>query len=225
MRKLSFCAATLFLTSNLAHALPTSWELLNDNLDVVGTFLLDLDTQTTSDAQVFGDFGFYTISSTFTSLNTSAFVGPYAVTNYLKFFSTEAGKVYRSDYGGGEYNELRVNDSAMDIGTVGELKVGGGLYEAYVNEIYNYDEINVYCAYYEELYDDEGNYIGDGPCLDYYQDAYFNVDTGYWYEGFYLRSAPAVAEVAIAPTAWLMVLALSGFGVRRSQRRRGIKGD
>ncbi len=215
MRRILFIATTCLLGSSLAHATPTTWEVLNESLDVVGTFLLDLDTQTTSDAGISGDLGFYTISSTFTTLNANSFVGPYAVTNYLKFFSTEAGQVYRSDYGGGEYSEIRVNDSAMDIGTTGELKVGGGLYEAYIHEIYNYDEVNVYCAYYEEIYDDEGNYIGDGPCSYFYQDAYFNVESGYWYEGFYLRSAPVVAGIALPPTGWLLLMGLLGCGIGR----------
>ena len=218
MNKKPFFAATFLLVSGMANALPTTWELLNDSLGVVGTFQLDLDTQTTSDAHIYGDLGYYTISSSFTSLNTGSYVGPYAVTNYFKFFSTEAGKVYRNDYGGGEYNEIRINDSAIDIGALGELVVGGGLYEVYINEIYNFDETNVYCSYYEELYDDEGEYIGDGPCLDFYQDASYNNDSGYWYEGFYLRSAPVVADIPVAPTAWLMTMGLVGLGVTRKRQ-------
>ncbi|MCB1706187.1 MAG: PEP-CTERM sorting domain-containing protein [Halioglobus sp.] len=219
MKRILVCVATFFLAPGVAHAMPTPWELLNDNMDVVGTFLLDIDTQSTSDVAITGDLGVYTRSSTFTALNTSAYVGPYAVTNYFKFFSVEAGKVYRNDYGGGEYSEIRVNDSAMDIGTTGVLVPGGGLYAAYINEIYNYDEVNVYCGYYEELYDEEGNYIGDGPCVNYYQDAYFNTDAGYWYGGFYLRSQPVVADVPVPATALLLLAALCGLGIGRRRRR------
>lgn len=221
MKRILVCVATFFVTSGFAHALPTTWELLNDNMDVVGTFLLDIDTQSTSDAQIAGDLGSYTVSSTFTALNTGAYVGPYSVTNYFKFFSVEAGEVYRSDYGGGEYSEIRVNDSAIDIGTTGVLVPGGGLYAAYIHEIYNYDEINVYCGYYEELYDEEGNYIGDGPCVEYYQDAYFNTDAGYWYEGFYLRSLPLVADIPTPATAALLLMGLCGLGFGRQKQRRG----
>ena len=213
MKRLPVFSATFFLAFGLAHATPTTWELLNDSRDVVGSFLLDIDTQTTSNAQISGDLGFYTISSTFTFLNTSAFVGHYPVTNYLKFFSTEAGKVYRSDFGGGEFNEIRVNDSAIDIGTNNQLVADGRLYAAYINEIYNYDEVNVYCSYYEEIYDDEGEYIGNGPCVHFYQDAYYNIEYGYWAEGFYLRSAPGVADVPIPPTGWLLLIGLVALGI------------
>jgi hypothetical protein len=221
LKTIAFTAAACCFWSGLAHATPTPWELLNENLDVVGTFLLDIDTQTTSDAHISGELSLYSIPSTFTSLNTNTYVGTYPVNNYLKFFSTEAGEVYREGYGNGEYTEIRVNDSAIDIGTVGELVVGGGLYDAFINEIYNYDEIYVYCGYYEEIYDEEGNYIGEGPCAYYYQDAYFNTEAGYWYDGFYLRSAAVVADVPIPSTAWLTAIGLAAYGASRKRRLTG----
>jgi hypothetical protein len=220
MKKLPVIAA-LLLTSNLAHAIPTTWELLNNSLYLVGTFQLDIDTQTTSNAQITGEIGYYTISSSFTFLNSSTFVGGYPVNNYLKFFSTEAGKVYRNDFGGGEYSEIRANDAAIDIGTLGVLVPGGGLYDAYIHEIYNFDETNVYCSYYEEIYDDEGNYIGQGACAFYDYYANYNNESGYWYEGYYLRSAPVVGDVPIPATAWLLSLGLAGLGVSRRQRLPG----
>lgn len=204
----------------MAHAAPTTWELLDGQLNVVGTFLLDLDTETTSNAEISGQIGHYTISSSFTFLNASGFVGPYPVANYFKFFSIEAGKEYTDDLGGGEYHQIRVNDSAIDIGTLGVLVPGGGLYEAYIHEIYNYDEISVLCSYYEEIFDDEGNYIGQGPCVLYDTFASYNIESGYWYEGYYLRSsaAPAVAGVPLPATAWLLPLLLAGVGARRLLR-------
>lgn len=214
MRKLPAIAA-LFLTTNLAHAIPTTWELLNNNMDVVGTFMLDIDTQTTSNPQINGEIGFYSISSTFTFLNGSTYVGGYPVNNYMKFFSTEAGKVFRTDFGGGEYSEIRVNDSAIDIGTLGVLVPGGGLYDAFIHEIYNFDEISVYCSYYDEIYDDEGNYIGQGGCAYYDSYASYNNENGYWYEGYYLRSAPPVGTVPVAATGWLMLLGLAGLALGR----------
>jgi hypothetical protein len=213
-------AAALLLASNLAQAVPMTWELLNNNMDVVGTFMLDSDTQTTSNASISGDLGYYTISSTFTFLNSSGFVGGYPVNNYFKFFSAEAGKVYTDDFGNGEYNQIRVNDSAIDIGTLGTLAPGGGLYDAYIHEIYNFDEISVYCSYYEELYDDEGNYIGQGGCGWYDSYANYNIESGYWYDGFYLRSAPVVGAVPIAPTGWLVLLGLAGLHLSRRQEVR-----
>lgn len=217
MKKLPTIAA-LVLASNLAHAVPTTWELLNYDMNIVGTFLLDLDTQTTSNAQIFGDLGVYTIPSSFTYINTPTSVGPYPVNNYMKFFSTVAGQVYRNDFGNGEYSEVRVNDSAIDIGATGSLVAGGGLYNAYINEIYNFDEVNVYCISYEEIYDDEGNYIGQGPCNFYDQVGSYNIESGYSYEGYYLRSTPLVADVPIASSAWLLLLGLAGLGVNRRQR-------
>jgi len=211
-------SAALLLASNLAHAVPTTWELLNYDMNLVGTFLLDLDTQTTSNAQIFGDLGVYTIPSSFTYINTPTSVGPYPVNNYMKFFSTVAGQVYRNDFGNGEYSEVRINDSAIDIGVTGALVVGGGLYNAYINEIHNFDEVNVYCISYEEIYDDEGNYIGQGPCNFYDQYGSYNIESGYSYEGYYLRSAPLVADVPIASSAWLLSLGLVGLGVGRRQR-------
>jgi hypothetical protein len=219
MKKLPAIAA-LILTSNLAHAIPTTWELLNNNMDVVGTFQLDIATETTSNAQISGEIGFYTISSSFTFLNSSTYVGGYPVNNYMKFFSTEAGKVYRSDFGGGEYSEIRVNDAAIDIGTLGVLVPGGGLYDAYIHEIYNFDETSSYCAYYEEIYDDEGNY-SQGPCVYYDQYSSYNNESGYWYEGYYLRSAAVVGVVPGAATGWLMLLGLAGLGISRRQGLRG----
>lgn len=217
--KKRLAVAALLLTSNLAHAIPVTWELLNNNLDVVGTFLLDLDTQATSNAQISGQIGYYTIPSSFSFVNSNGFVGPYPVTNYFKFFSTEAGQEYTNDLGGGEYHQIRVNDSAIDIGTLGVLTVGGGLYDAYVHEIYNFDEISVSCSYFEELYDDEGNYIGQGACLYYENSANYNIENGYSYEGYYLRSAPVVGEVPVAATGGLMLLGLAGLGVRRRRIR------
>lgn len=220
MKKLLTSAAVL-LASNLAHAVPTTWDLLNYDMNLVGTFLLDLDTQTTSNAQVFGDLGVYTIPSSFTYINTPTAVGPYPVNNYMKFFSTVAGQVYRSDFGNGEYSEVRVNDSAIDIGATGTLVVGGGLYNAYINEIYNFDEVTVYCISYEEIYDDEGNYIGQGPCNFYDQVGSYNIESGYSYEGYYLRSSPPLADVPIASTAWLSLLGLVGLRVGRRQHTSG----
>lgn len=218
MKKFPVIAA-LLLGSNLAHAIPTTWELLNGNMDVVGTFLLDTDTQSTSNAQISGEIGFYTISSSFTFLNSSTYVGGYPVNNYLKFFSTQAGQVYTTDFGGGEYSEIRVNDAAIDIGTLGVLVPGGGLYDAYIHEIYNFDETSSFCAYYDEIYDDEGNYIGQGSCAYFDQYASYNNESGYWYEGYYLRSAPAVGAVPVSATAWLVLLGLAGMGI---ERRSGV---
>lgn len=146
-------------------------------------------------------------------------MGGYPVNNYFKFFSTEAGKVYTDNFGNGEYNQIIVNDSAIDIGTLGVLVPGGGLYEAFIHEIYNFDEISVYCSYYEEIYDDEGNYIGEGPCGFYDNYANYNIESGYWYDGYYLRSTPVVEDVPVAPTAWLLSLALAGVGVSRRLER------
>ncbi len=215
---LVFVTALPFFAGS-AHAIPTTWELLFEDMAIRGTFLLDIDTESTSSANIGGDFGFYTVSSR-TYLNTGNFVGPFRVNNYMNFFSTETGQVYRTDYGDGQYNELKVNEVALEIGTMsGVLLPGGGLYQVYINEIYNYDETDVTCAYFDELYDpDTGEYIGQGACL--YYDAYtnYNVDSGYWYGG-YLRSLPVTAEVPATATAWLLLLALFGLRIGRSHPR------
>ena len=215
MRTIQVVVATLLMTSSVAHAIPSTWELLNYNLDVVGTFELDIDTQSTRNARIYGEIGFYTISSTFNSLNTRSSVGPFLVNNSLKFFSTETGRVYRTDFGDGEYHEIRVNDSAIDIGTQDVLVPGGGLYEAYINEIYNYDDINVRCGYYIEIYDDDGNYVGQGPCAAFDQEVYYNLEAGNAYEGYYFRSAPEVTGVDVPSTGWLVLMGLAGLGFRR----------
>ena len=221
MKRVAVSAAVVLLISNVAHADPTKWELLDDQFNVIGTFLLDLDTQATSNAEIYGQIGRYTISSSFTFLNSSGFVGPYPVANYFKFFSVEAGKAYTQDLGGGEYHQIRVNDSAIDIGTLGVLAPGGGPYEAFIHEIYNYDEISVLCSYYEEVYDDEGNYIGQGPCVLYDTFASYNIESGDWHEGYYLRSArtPAIVEVPLPATTWLLPILLAGVGARRIRRK------
>lgn len=211
MKRMPVVALALSLTPALSQAVPITWELLDPGLAVVGTFELDMGTQTTSNAHINGDLGLYTISSTFTYLNTTTYVGGYPVNNYFKFFSTQAGSVYREDYGGGEYYELRVNDSAMDIGTLGVLKADGSLHDAFIHEIYNFDETYTYCSYYEELYDSEGNYIGDGPCAWYDSYGDYNVESGYWYDGYFLRSATAVPVPA---TAWLFLSGLIGLAWR-----------
>jgi len=212
MKKLSVVAATMLVTPTLAEALPTTWELLNYDKNVVGSFMLDFDTQITSNAQIFGDLGVYTIPSSFTNINAPTWVGLYPVNNYFKFFSTIAGQVYRNDLGNGEYTEVRVNDSAIDIGTTGVLAVGGGLYDAYINEIFNFDEINVYCISSDEIYDENGNYIGQGPCNLYDQIGSYNIESVYSYEGFYLRSA-SVASVPAPSTGWLLLIGLAGLGI------------
>jgi hypothetical protein len=217
MKKISAIAAVCLLSSSVAHALPTTWEVLNDSMEVMGTFLLDINNQTTSSANISGDLGTYTISSrTYIDVGGNEFVGPFAVKNYVNFFSSESGNVYRQDFGGGQYNQIRLNESAIEIGPAGGMLVpGGGLYAAFINEIYNYDETNVYCAFYEELYDpDTGEYIGDGPCAFYDSENYFNVESGYWYSGF-LRSVPATSDVPTPATGWLMLVGLIGFALSR----------
>lgn len=220
MKRLPVIAAAIMFSSNLAYAAPTTWELLNDGMDVMGTFLLDIGNQTTSAALLSGDLGFYTVSSR-TYVNSTNFVGPYTVNNYMNFFSTDSGKVFRSDYGGGEYSEIRVNESAIEIGTPGGvLAPGGGLYAVYINEIFNFDETNVYCSYYEEIYDpDTGEYIGEGGCAFYDSYTNYNTESGYWYGG-YLRSLPATAAVPLPPSGWLVLLGLAGMAVNR---RSGVR--
>ena len=213
-------AAAVLLFSNMAHAEPTRWEVLDGQFNVVGSFMLDIETKAISNANINGRLGSYTIPSSFTFLNSSGSVGPYPVTNYFKFFSVEAGKVYTQDLGGGEYHQVKVNDSAFDIGTLGVLVPGGGLYEAFIQEIYNFDEISVYCAYFEEIYDDQGNYIGQGPCILYDTFASYNIENGDSYEGYYLRSASVVTEVPLPAMVWLLPILLAGVGARRLFRNR-----
>lgn len=218
MNSLRLAAATLLLCSGVVHAIPTTWALLNEDMTVMGTFSLDIDSQTTSDAQISGDLGFYTISS-WTYLNAPGFVGPFAVNNFLKFFSPETGKVYHSDFGGGEYHQIKINDSTIEIGTLaGIMAPGGGVYEAIIHEIYNYDEVNVYCMDYAEIYDpDTGDYIGQGPCTNHGSEAYFNVESGYWYWG-YLRSLPQSTAVPTPATPWLMLLGLGALAYTRRKQ-------
>lgn len=218
MNKNPLVLAALLLSASLAHAMPTQWQLFNESMDLMGTFQLDIDTQTTSDADLNGESAHYTISSR-TFLNTNDFVGPFRVNNYINFFSTLSGTEFREDYGGGEYYEQKINEAAIEIGTMtGVLEPGGGTYAAYINEIYNYDESYVSCLYYEELYDPiTGDYIGDGDCLDFDSINYFNVDESYWYPGF-LRSAPVTSEVPILPTVWLTLIGLVGLGWTKTKR-------
>ena len=126
MKCIRIAAAALLFSSSLAHAISTTWELLNEDMSAMGTFLLDIDNQSTSNGLISGDLGFYTVSS-WTYLNSTNSVGPYSVNNFMKFFSSETGKVYRTDFGGGEYSEIRVNDSTIEFGTAsGILAPGGG---------------------------------------------------------------------------------------------------
>lgn len=216
-------AVSLLFCSGMAHATPTTWELLDEDMRVMGTFSLDIDAQTTSHAAISGDLGFYTIPS-WTFLNSPDHVGPYRVNNFMKFFSAETSKVYRSDFGGGEYHEIRVNDSTIEIGTLaGLLLPGGGLYEAIIHEIYNYDEVSVYCLDYEQIYDpDIEDNVSSGRCAFYGSEAYFNVDAGYWYAGF-LRSLPPTAAVPAPATTWLMLLGLGALAALRRQRTAAVR--
>ena len=203
--------AALLLTSSLAQATPITWELLNGSMVSMGTFLLDIDNVSTSNASLTGDFGLYTISSR-TYLDSPQSLGPFTVNNYMNFFSAETGNVYRTDYGSGEYNEIRINEIAMEIGTVLDalLVPDGTLYEVYINEIYNFDETNAHCAAYEEIIDPEtGEYTYTDTCLYSDISTDYNRDSGYWYSGF-LKSAPVTVEVPVPATAWLLLLSLLG---------------
>lgn len=216
MTRFAAYMAALFFASSSAHALPTKWQLLNDSMNVMGTFLLDIDNQSTSQASLSGDLAYYTISSR-TYLNAKEHIGPFSVNNYMNFFSTDSGTVYRSDYGGGEYSEIRVNEAALEIGTPNDLlKPDGAAYAVFINEIYNFDEINVYCSYYDEIYDpDTGDYIGNGACAQYASDSSYNIDSGYWYSGF-LRSLSVPTAVPAPSSFWLLLIGLLGLaGGRR----------
>lgn len=218
MNDIRLAAVSLLFCSGMAHAIPSTWELLDQDMRVMGTFSLDIDAQTTSHATISGDLGFYTISS-WTFLNSPGHVAGHPVNNFMKFFSAETGRVYRSDFGGGEYHEIRVNDSTIEFGTLAGLLVpGGGLYEAIIHEIYNYDEVSVYCLDYEQVYDpDIEDYVSSGRCAYFGSDAAFNLGIGYWYSGF-LRSQPPTAAVPAPASTWLMLLGLGALAALRRQR-------
>jgi len=218
MTRFAAYLVALFFSSTNTYAVPTKWQLLNDGMGVMGTFLLDIDNQSTSEAILSGDLAYYTVSSR-TYLNARGFVGPFSVNNYMNFFSTDSGTVYRNDYGGGEYSEIRINEAALEIGTPNDvLKPDGSTYAVFINEIYNYDEINVYCSYYDEIYDpDTGDYIGNGACAQYDSDGSYNIDSGYWYSGF-LRSLTVSTAVSAPSSLWLLLIGLFGLAVSGKSR-------
>jgi hypothetical protein len=160
------------------------WNLHDEYGYWMGAFDLDFSASTASNIAIFGQLGSYTKPS-FLFLGSPDHVGSETVHDYITFFSTESGNVYRTDYGGGEYHEVRVNESAIQIGTTAApLDPRGGEFAVIINEIYNYDEIYQICNYYEEYYDEStGEFLGTGPCGSFSGETSYNLDAGTSYYG------------------------------------------
>ncbi|MCP5144762.1 MAG: hypothetical protein H6978_08055 [Gammaproteobacteria bacterium] len=195
---------------------PLTWLLADDYGTSLGQFDLDFASPATSNVQLRGYYDFYSRPG-FVLLDTTDSVGPYRVNDFLSFFSPTTGNTYRQDYGNGEFNEIRVNESVIQIGTLTTpLESAGGVFEVAIREFYSFDEITQYCDYYEEIYDDEtGEVIATGPCASYSVEAYYNSESDDWYLGT-LTSTP-VSPVPLPPA---LPLLLSVGGLWAAGRRR-----
>lgn len=212
-----FCIA-LALVAGSTHAAPQTWLLEDEYGGLIGTFDLDFSAPSTGNIHLDGLQDRYSLPG-FVLLDAPSWVGPFQTYNFLTFFSPQTGTTHREEYGGGEYYELRVNDSVLQLGTTQRsLESAGGVYEVAIREVYNYDETTNYCGYFEELYDPEtGDYLGEGSCLSYQSDSNYNAQEDNWYLG--TLSSPDASPVPLPGGIWL--LASSGLWglVRRIKQR------
>lgn len=222
MRMLSLVAGLTMAGVAPAAAVQVDWELADEYGTSLGGFRLDFSDGSVSLLEINGWMGTYTIETTFVFLDTTDHLNGHEIQDFLLFFSPVTGTVYRDDYGGGEFFELRVNESAMRLGTLnGPLSIAGGTYDVVIAESYNYDETYAYCAYYEEIYDPEtGEYLGEGPCLYVYTDSYYNIEAGDTFYGT-LTGTPvgASAEVPAPGALGLLATGVGLLAVRAARRR------
>lgn len=216
-------AALAALAAGGAQAGAVDWRLLSEEGADLGGLRLDFDLPRIEEVLIQGDLGLYTLPS-FAFLDTSDWVGPERVHDFLLAFSPETGRTYFQDYGGGESSTIRVNESAVQIGTLDRpLTRTGGRHRVIFNEVYNFDESYIYCIFHEELYDEEtGDYVQTGRCLQTWTDTSYNIDAGYWNYGWLVAAAvetPETAETPLPGAGAALVAGLAGLGWLRFRRR------
>jgi hypothetical protein len=173
---------------------------------------------------VLGDLGTYEIPS-FTFLDTADFIASEQVKDFILIFSPDTGSSYFTDFGGGQSSTIRINDSAIRIGTLhGSLSPTGGSFDVIIEEVLNFDESNTWCVAYVEYYDDiTGEYIQTDQCAWFDSQTYFNIDAGYWYYGVLSSLDAAPGGVAPQPpTTAILSLGLGALAL--VHRRRSIAG-
>lgn len=226
MKTRAMIAALAALTAApMAQAMLLDWRLTSEYGTDMGGFKLDFAQPKVVAPRVHGDLGTYDIPS-FTFLDTTDYIAFEQVHDFILIFSSLTGTSYFTDYGGGASSSLRINDSAIRIGTIdGPLSPTGGSFNVIIEEVFSYDESYTWCSYYVEYYDDiTGEYIQTDQCAFFDTTSYFNIDSGYWYYGVLSSLDPVPGGVApVPPTAAILSLGLGALALGR-RRRSSVSG-
>jgi hypothetical protein len=212
------CATTLLAAlgcASPATAASIDWQLSALDGTVLGTFTLDFAPPALRNPLIQGFAETYDIPS-FTFLGSPDTIAGETVQDYLLIFSSVTGQVFTTEYGSGEGQSVRVNESAIRIGTLGSaLSTAGGIFPVVIEEVFNYDETYFYCSQYEEFYDEDTGDLSFGNCLQGGSDTSFNLDSGDWYYGFLASVGPTDGVVPLPPGLALLAGGLASLGLLR----------
>ncbi len=208
----------------MAQAMLLDWRLTSEYGTDMGGFTLDFAQPKVVAPLVQGNLGTYDIPS-FTFLDTTHYISFEQVHDFILIFSPLTGTSYLTDHGGGDSSSLRINDSAIRIGTIdGTLSPTGSSFNVIIEEVFNYDESFTWCSAYVEYCDDiTGEYIQTDQSAFFDTTSYLNVDSGDGYCGV-LSSLPVVhgGVAPVPPTAAILSLGLGALALGR--RRRSVTG-
>lgn len=218
--KAVFLAALLSGAAITAGAAPTDWTLTYDDGSPLGTLAIDFATGAIS-GSASGQYGTYT-NLAFGSLNTPDQVAGTPVLDFFKFLDPASGTTWFTDHGNGESQSLKLNEAAIEIGTMlAALSPLGGRFQVIVRELLNYDETFTTCSVYEDLYDPAtGEYLGPGACLYTNTTHNFNIGTEDVYTGW-LTYTPPVAAVPLPAGGLLLAGGVAVLAVAARRRRPG----
>jgi hypothetical protein len=216
--KAFFVAGLIALWGQFASAAPTSWTLTYEDGSPLGWFNIDFETGAVS-GSASGSYGTYS-NLAFGLLGTKDSINGSIVHDFFKFLDPASGTLFTDDYGDGTGMQFRLNEAAIEFGTLaGPLSPLGGTFQVMISEIYNYDEITIYCSLYEDLYDPvTGDYLGEGRCLQSSSYGNFNIGTVDSYIG-YLTYTPPVAAVPLPAGGMLLAGGLAALAVLRRRKR------
>lgn len=213
-------AAALAAWGVAAEAAPMNWSLTYDDDTVFGQLDIDFATGAVS-GSIPGMFGTYTQGHGWFGSPSS--VAGLLVQDVIKLFDALSGQSWFTDYGDGSSYTYHLNEAAIEIGTIGTaLLPEGGRFAVMIREIINYDETTTYCSYYEDLYDDEGNYIGQGACLWTDSSSNYNLGDEFSYTGYLSLEpvAPPPPPAAVPLPAGVVLLGGGLIALAATRRRR-----
>jgi hypothetical protein len=212
-------AAALALWGTAAAAAPLTWVLSLDDGTPFGS--VDIDTATGAiTGTISGMFGTYSGSGS-GHPGSPDMIGGYPVQDHFRLFDPVSGTTFFQDYGNGETYTHRVNEVAIEFGTLGAaLSPLRGTFAVIFREIVNYDESYTYCVWYEDLYDENGEWIGQGGCAMTDSYSYYNIGFDETYTGTMSPASPTPPPAPVPLPAGAVLLAGGLLALAAVRRRR-----